>query len=180
METIDKPLVNRVAESGLITLNLEDFFPKEPVAVFDIKNYLFMELILKEKDFREACKNHDWAQYTDKHLVIDCTADAIIPVWAYMLVAAQAAPYAIEIFQGDIDNFYKVYYGKKLTVFDGANYTGKRVVIKGCSDKPVPPAAYVALTHKLQPYAQSIMYGEPCSTVPIFKRARVIEKSENA
>ena len=171
---IDKPLVNRVAESGLITLNLEDFFPKEGIAVFDIKDYLFMGLILKEKDFREACKNHDWAQYEDKHLVIDCTADAIIPVWAYMLVAAQAAPFAKEIFQGDVDNFYKTYYAQKLADFDAAQYKDKRIVIKGCSDKPVPPAAYVNLTHKLQPFAQSIMYGEPCSTVPIFKRPRVV------
>jgi hypothetical protein len=174
MEVTDAPLVNRVAESGLITLNLEDFFPKEPVAVFDIKGYLFMELILKEKDFREACKNHDWTQYEGKHLVIDCTADAIIPVWAYMLVTVYAAPYAKEIFQGDITNFYKTYYGKKLADFEAEQYTGKRIVIKGCSDKPVPPAAYVELTHKLQPFAQSIMYGEPCSTVPIFKRPRVV------
>ncbi len=176
MEITEKPLVNRVAESGLITLNLEDFFPKEEVAMFDIKNYLFMELILKEKDFREACKNHDWTQYEGKHLVVDCTADAIIPVWAYMLVAVYAAPYAKEIFQGDVDNFYKTYYAQKLAHFDASQYDGKRVVIKGCSDKPVPPAAYVHLTHKLQPFAQSIMYGEPCSTVPIFKRARVTAK----
>ncbi len=178
MEIQNAPLINRVTESGLITLNLEDFFPKEEVKVFDIKNYLFMELILKEKDFREACKAHDWAQYDGKHLVIDCTADAIIPVWAYMLVTASAAPYAQEIFQGDVENFYKTYYGKKLATFDGALYEGKRVVIKGCSDKPVPPAAYVELTHKLQPFAQSIMYGEPCSTVPIFKRPRVMQNTE--
>ena len=166
------PLVNRVAESGLITLNLEDFFPKEEILVFDIKDYLFMGLILKEKDFREACKIHDWTQYAGKHLVIDCTADAIIPVWAFMLVAVNASPFAKEIFQGDKENFIKTYYAKKLNAFDAAQYDGKRVVIKGCSDKPVPPAAYVELTHKLQPHAQSIMYGEPCSTVPIFKRPR--------
>lgn len=174
MNTPDAPLVNRVAESGLITLNLEDFFPKEDIAVFDIKDYLFMGMILKEKDFREACKNHDWTQYQGKHLIVDCTADAIIPVWAYMLVSVNAAPYALEIFQGDKENFIKTFYAKKLDSFDAANYTGKRVVIKGCSDKPVPPAAYVALTQKLQPFAQSIMYGEPCSTVPIFKRPRVV------
>ena len=173
----ETPLVNRVAESGLITLNLEDFFPKEEILVFDIKNYLFMGLILKEKDFREACKTHDWTQYAGKHLVIDCTADAIIPVWAYMLVAVNASPFAKEIFQGDKENFIKTYYAKKLNAFDAAQHSGKRIVIKGCSDKPVPPAAYVELTHKLQPYAQSIMYGEPCSTVPIYKRPRVmIEK----
>ncbi len=174
IKMIEQPLVNRVAESGLITLNLEDFFPKEEVVVFDIKDYLFMGLILKEKDFREACKGFDWAQYEGKHLVIDCTADAIIPVWAFMLVTVNASPYAKEIFQGDVENFYKTFYAKKLDSFNGAEYTGKRVVIKGCSDKPVPPAAYVELTHKLQPFVQSIMYGEPCSTVPIFKRPRVV------
>ena len=170
---IDKPLVNRVAESGLITLNLEDYFPKEPIAVFDMKDYLFMELILKEKDFREACKIHNWAQYQGKNLIIDCTADAIIPVWAYMIVSSYATPYAVEIFQGSENEFYKAFYVKKLSNFDGSTYEGKRIVIKGCSDKPVPPAAYVTLTQHLQPFAQSIMYGEPCSTVPIFKRPRV-------
>jgi hypothetical protein len=172
----DAPLVNRVAESGLITLNLEDYFPKEEVAVFDIKDYLYMGLILKEKDFRDACKAHDWSQYSGKNLVIDCTADAIIPMWAYMLVTVSAAPYAIEIFQGTVDNFYKAFYFNRLNQFNGEEFTGKRIVIKGCGDKPVPAEAYVALTHKLQPYAQSIMYGEPCSTVPIFKRPRALEK----
>lgn len=176
MEISEQPLVNRVAESGLITLNLEDFFPKEEVVVFDIKDYLFMGLILKEKDFRDACKAHDWSQYSGKNLLIDCTADAIIPMWAYMLVTVSAAPFAKNIFQGDIDNFYKSFYFNQLSNFKAEEFEGKRIVIKGCSDKPVPAEAYVALTHKLQPYAQSIMYGEPCSTVPIFKRPRVIEK----
>ena len=170
---LEAPLVNRVAESGLITINLEDFFPVGEVLVFDMKDYLFMELILKEKDFREALKKHDWSQYQDKHLVIDCTADAIIPVWAYMLVAAYATPFARSVFQGNVENFYKVSYSQSLLGLDGSQYQGQRVVIKGCSDKPVPPAAYVELTRKLQPFAQSIMYGEPCSTVPIFKRPRV-------
>jgi Protein of unknown function (DUF2480) len=170
---MEKPLVNRVAESGLITINLEDFFPKGEVVVFDMKDYLFMELILKEKDFREACKNHDWKQYHDKNLVIDCTADAIIPVWAYMLVATYAAPYVRELFQGDIDNFYKTFYFKTVAQLDVSAFNGKRIVVKGCSAKPVPAAAYVALTQKLQPVAQSILYGEPCSTVPIYKKAKV-------
>ena len=174
MDILDKPLVNRVAESGLITLNLEDFFPKEAIAVFDIKNYLFMELILKEKDFREACRIHDWTQYAEKNLVVDCTADAIIPVWAFMLVAAAAAPYAVEIFQGNETEFLKAFYVRKVAEIDPSVFDGKRIVIKGCSDRPVPPAAYVALTQRLQPFAQSIMYGEPCSTVPIFKRPRVV------
>lgn len=170
----EQVLVNRVAESGLITLNLEDFFPKGAIATFDLKDYLFMELILKEKDFREALKNHDWNQYQDKILLVYCSADAIIPVWAYMLVTAYATPYAKDIFQGDAENYYKTAFNKALMELDATKYNQERIVIKGCSDKPVPPSAYVELTRKLQPYAQSIMYGEPCSTVPIFKRPRKV------
>ncbi|MBK7872600.1 MAG: DUF2480 family protein [Saprospiraceae bacterium] len=174
---MEEQLINRVAESGLITLNLEDFFPKGEVVIFDLKDYLFMELILKEKDFREALKVHDWSQYQDKILLVHCSTDAIIPVWAYMLVTAYATPYAKDIFQGDAETYYKTAFAKALTDLDTAQYEQKRIVIKGCSNKPVPPAAYVELTRKLQPYVQSIMYGEPCSTVPIFKRPRVIEKA---
>lgn len=176
MDASNKPLVNRVANSGLITLNLEDFFPKEDLVLFDLKDYLFMELILKEKDFRNALKEHDWTAYQGKNLAVFCSADAIIPVWAYMLVTAYATPFANIIFQGDADNFYKIAFEQALKDIDGADYEGKRIVIKGCSNKPVPPAAYVSLTQKLQPYAQSIMYGEPCSTVPIFKRPRNLKK----
>ena len=172
----EKPLVNRVANSGLITLNLEDFFPKEEVVAFDLKDYLYMELILKEKDFREALKTHDWQQYQGKILLVFCSTDAIIPVWAYMLVSAYAAPYATEIFQGEAEEYYKLHYAKAIAAIDAREYEQKRIVIKGCSDKPVPPAAYLELTRKLQPFAQSIMYGEPCSTVPIFKRPRILKK----
>ena len=175
---MDKPLVNRVAASGLITINLEDFFPAEEVVVFDIKDYLYMELILKEKDFRAALKEHDWTQYEGKNLVVFCSTDAIVPVWAYMLVAAYAEPFANRVFQGDEDTFYKVFFNEAINQIDGAQYEQKRIVIKGCSNKPVPPSAYVELTQKLRPFAQSIMYGEPCSTVPIFKRPRVINKKK--
>jgi hypothetical protein len=174
MET-EKTLVNRVAESGLITLNLEKFFPEGEIAVFDLKDYLFMELILKEKDFREALKNHDWTQYRDKILLTYCSTDAIIPTWAYMLVTANAAPFAADIFQGDEESYYKAAFIRALALLDATQYDQQRIVIKGCSDKPVPPAAYVELTRKLQPYAQSIMFGEPCSTVPVFKRPRKVE-----
>lgn len=172
----DKPLVNRVAASGLITLNLEDFFPKAEVVSFDLKDYLFMELILKEKDFRAALKEHNWEQYQGKILLVYCSTDAIIPVWAYMLVSAYATPYAADIFQGEAEDFYKAIFRKALSEINPSEYEQKRIVIKGCSDKPVPPAAYVELTRLLQPYAQSIMYGEPCSTVPIFKRPRIVNK----
>ena len=172
----NKPLVNRVANSGLITLNLEDYFPTIEVAAFDLKDYLFHGLILKEKDFRAALKDHDWSQYAGKQLLVYCSSDAIIPVWAFMLVAAYAAPVAADIYQGPAEEFYKLSFQNALSKLQFEEYEGKRIVIKGCSDKPVPPSAYAELTKRLQPYAQSIMYGEPCSTVPVFKRPRAIKK----
>jgi hypothetical protein len=175
MKEMDKPLVNRVASSGLITIKLEDYFPDFEVLEFDLKDYLYMELILKEKDFREALKEHNWEQYQDKALVVFCSTDAIIPVWAYMLVAAHAEPFAKTVFQGTREEYYKLFFQEALTTVNGEEYDQKRIVIKGCSDKPVPPSAYVELTKKLRPYAQSIMFGEPCSTVPIFKRPRKVK-----
>ena len=171
----NKPLVNRVAASGLITINLEDFFPTEEVAVFDIKDYLYMELMLKEKDFRTALKEHDWEQYKGKHLLVYCSTDAIVPVWAFMLVTAYATPHTASIFNGEVDTFYQQAFSAALANFKADQYEGKRIVIKGCSNKPVPVSAYVELTRLLQPFAQSIMYGEPCSTVPIFKRPRKLK-----
>lgn len=166
----DAPLINRVAESGLITLNLEDYFPKENIASFDLKPHLFMELILKEKDFRETCKNFDWSQYQGKNLLVYCSADAIIPTWAYMLVVTHTAEFTKNIFQGTEEEFLKAHYFSVIKNLDPETFTGKRIVIKGCANKPVPAEAYLALTQKLLPHAQSIMYGEPCSTVPIFKK----------
>ncbi len=175
MITDDKPLINRVAESGLITLNLEQFYPKEPLISFDIKEYLFKGLILKEADFREALKSHSWEQYNGKHLSVFCSTDAIIPIWAYMLIAAMATPHATGIALATPDEYLRLYYQRALSALDYNTYSGQRIVIKGCSDKPVPPYAYVELTRLLQPLAQSIMYGEPCSTVPVFKRPRVLK-----
>ena len=167
---MEEMLVNRVANSGLTTINLEDFFPTGEIAHFDLVDYLFMGLILKEKDFREALKNHDWTQYQGKVLLVYCSNDSIIPVWAYMLVATYAEPFAKDIFQGDLENYYKAAYKRALSHIDTDSYAGQRIVIKGCSDKPVPPAAYLELTRVLKPHVLSIMYGEPCSTVPIYKR----------
>ena len=178
MDSADKPLVNRVANSGLITLNLEDHFPQETITAIDLKDYLFKELILKEKDFRAALKEIDWSTYQDKIILVYCSTDAIIPVWAYMLVAGYAGPFAHAIFQGTKDAFLRHHYMKLLNTMDFSQYDGKRIVIKGCSNKPVPPAAYTELTRQLKPYAQSVMYGEPCSTVPIFKRPRVIKRNK--
>jgi hypothetical protein len=169
---MEQPLVNRVASSGLITLKLEEFFPAAELAHFDLKDFLFMELILKEKDFRAALKEHNWEQYAGKVLLVYCSTDAIIPVWAYMLVAAYATPSAVDVFQGDQEDYYRTYFLRQLDQLDVEQYRDQRLVIKGCSDHPVPPAAYLEITRLLQPLAKSIMYGEPCSTVPVYKQPR--------
>jgi len=172
----DAPLVNRVANSSLITINLEEFYPSKEFITFDIKDFLFQGLILKEKDFRTALKELDWSQYEDKIVLLYCSTDAILPVWSYMLVSAYLAPLTDQIFQGNKTDFLKHHYKQTIADMDLSIHAEKRVVIKGCSDKEVPPSAYLDLTKSLQPFAQSIMYGEPCSTVPIFKRPRKLKK----
>lgn len=171
-----KPLVNRVANSGIVVFNLEDHFPVQAFKEFDLKPFLFKELILKEKDFRAALKEQDWTAYKDCIALVHNSNDAIIPVWAYMLVASYLTESAAEIFQGSQEEYLKQHYQKLISVIDGSEYDEKRVVIKGCSRKPVPAAAYAALTARLKPHVQSLMYGEPCSTVPIHKRPRILKK----
>lgn len=166
------PLVNRVANSGIIVINLEDQFPEREIVEFDIKPYLFKELILKEKDFRQSLKDHNWDSLRNKTVLVFNSNDAIIPVWAYMLVASYLKGVASEIFIGDKEAFLTAHYSAYVAGIDAPQYDEKRVVIKGCSERAVPASAYALLTAKLKPYAQSIMYGEPCSTVPIFKRPR--------
>ena len=163
-------MVNKVAASGLITLKLEEWWPKAPLVPFDLKDYLFMELMLKEKDFREAIKDHDFSQYRDKTLLVFCSNDAIIPAWAWMLVAAAAAPFAVEVYQGTEQEFLRQYYRQTVAGLDLKDFEDQRVVVKGCGEKPVPPSAYLDVTARLRPVVRSIMYGEPCSTVPVFKK----------
>lgn len=170
---MEAPLVNRVANSGLITLNLEDYYPTQDIIAFDLKDHLFHGLILKEKDFRAALKEHEWSQYKDKILLVYCSTDAIIPVWAYMLVISYAQGIAIDSYQGTQEEYLKYYYQQYIDKQNYSQYEGQRIVIKGCSHKPVPAAAYMKLTAAIKPYAQSVMYGEPCSTVPICKKPRV-------
>lgn len=168
----EQPLVNRVAQSSLITINLEDYLPEMEIIGFDLKDYLFRELLLREKDFRAALREHNWSQYSGKGLAVYCSSDAIIPQWAYMLVAAYAEPHTYQVSLGTPADMLSSMLLANVNAIAGSDFDGKRVVVKGCSDKEVPTAAYLAITAKLQPYAQSIMYGEPCSTVPIFKRPR--------
>jgi Protein of unknown function (DUF2480) len=170
-------LVNRVAQSGLITLDLEDFYPAGEVIGFDLKQFLFRELILREKDFREALKAHDWTQYDGQVLAIHCSTDAIIPMWTYMLVATYATPHAAHIVQCAPDQAVEMVFTQQIAAMNIAAYEGARMVIKGCSDKPVPSSAYLAITQRLQPIARSIMFGEPCSTVPVYKRAAAVAEA---
>ncbi|MFT3826100.1 MAG: DUF2480 family protein [Chitinophagaceae bacterium] len=163
-------IINKVAASGLITLNLEDYYPRQEIAVFDLKPHLFRELILKEKDFRAALQQTDWLQYEGKTVAVTCTADAIIPMWAYMLVAVYLEPVAADIIFGDEATARKQIFLKNIDAIDAGEYTDKRLVIKGCGDLPVGEYAYMEITKKLRPVAKSIMYGEPCSTVPIYKK----------
>ncbi|MEP7238818.1 MAG: DUF2480 family protein [Ferruginibacter sp.] len=167
---MEEVFVNKVAESGIITLDLEDFYPKEEKMIFDMKDHLFMGLILKEKDFRETMKALDLEPYKGKNVALTCSADAVIPVWAYMLVVSYLQPVAKEIIFGDAEFLHKTLFLKNISQINIANYEDKRVVIKGCGELPITEAAYVAITGLLRPVAKSIMYGEPCSTVPIFKK----------
>ncbi len=167
---MSEPFVNKVADSGLITLDLEKWYPREETAVFDIKDYLFMGMILKEKDFREALKAKDWTIYQDKNVALTCSVDAIIPVWAYMLVAANLQPFANEIVMGDEKELHKTIFLKNLSAIDVQEFDDKRVVIKGCGETPIADYVYMEITKLLRPVAKSIMYGEPCSTVPVFKK----------
>ncbi|CAN5304587.1 DUF2480 family protein [soil metagenome] len=168
---MDDVIINKVAESGLITLDLEKFFPKEDIMLFDLKDHLFMNLILKEKDFREALKKIDWSVYQNKNVALTCTEDAVIPVWAYMLVAAYLAPFANNVFMGGEKEMFSALFLKNIRAnINREEFRDKRVVIKGCGEKFIPEAAYAEITGILQPVVKSIMYGEPCSTVPVYKK----------
>jgi len=162
-------IVNKVANSGLINIDLEDYYPKGKRVQIDIKSQLFQELILREKDFRDWIQSHDWSQYKDAYVAVFCSADAIVPVWAYMLITAQLEPLAKRIVFGDLETLEAELYKEIVDNLDVSEFEDKRLIIKGCGNLPVPRAAFLMLTNKLRPIAKSIMYGEACSTVPIYK-----------
>ena len=163
-------IVNRVANSKLITIDLEDYYPKGIRTVVDIKNWLFHEQILKEIDFREHLKNHDWSQYKDQFVALTCTSETIIPSWAFMLITTYVSPFAKKIVVGNLTALETSIFQDIITNFNVEDFDGKRVIIKGCSNKPIPETAYIQLIEKLQPVVKSIMFGEACSTVPLFKK----------
>ena len=167
---IQENIVNKVAESGLVSLDLADLYPPGERFLYDIKDNLFHGLMLREKDFREFVKDHDWTTYTGKHIAIICSADAIVPTWAYMLLAIKLSPFASSVVFGDLETLETVLFNQQLNALDVEKYRDQRIVIKGCGDIQIPISAYVQITGKLIGIAKSIMYGEPCSTVPIYKR----------
>ncbi|UKT63291.1 DUF2480 family protein [Pedobacter mucosus] len=167
---IQENIINKVASSGLISLNLEEFYPKGERIIYDIKDNLFHGLMLREKDFREFIKTYDWSVFKDKNVAIICSADAIVPTWAYMLLANRMKPYANEIVFGDLNTLEAILFSKALAKIDPIIYANERVVVKGCGDIDIPVSAYVEITNLLTPVVKSIMFGEPCSTVPVYKR----------
>jgi hypothetical protein len=162
-------IVNKVAESGLITLDLETFYPQEEILSFDLKDHLFMGLILKEKDFRASLQSFDWSVYQGKAVALFCSADAIIPLWAYMLVTSYLNPIAKRVLSGTQEEARKQLFIENIRALDPAQFSGSRVVVKGCGDIEISEYAFIEITSILQPVVKSLMYGEPCSTVPVYK-----------
>jgi len=167
---MSEPFINKVAESGLISLDLAQYIPNNEIAVFDIKPYLFMELILKEKEFRASLAAIDWSLFENKIVGIFCSTDAIIPMWANMLIVVNLSPYAKSVYFGDENKTRELVLIEEIQKIDAASFTDQRVVVKGCGDTPIGESAFIAITQKLRPVVKSIMYGEPCSTVPVYKK----------
>ncbi|CAL2081055.1 DUF2480 family protein [Tenacibaculum sp. 190524A05c] len=162
-------IVNRVANSKLVTIDLEDFYPSGQRVKFDISDWLFEGLLLREKDFRDQVKNHDWSQYKDAYVALGCSTDAIIPSWAYLLLSTQLNPFAKKVIVGDLELLETVLFSEIIGNLEVDSFQGKPVIIKGCANKPIPQSAYSFLIERIQPAAKSIMFGEACSTVPLFK-----------
>ena len=163
-------IINKVANSALEVFDLEDYYPKGMRVQIDISKWLLEGFLLKEKDFREHLKNHDWSQYQDKIVGIYCSTDAIIPMWANMLIVSNLSTYASAVYFGDENKTRELVLLEEIQKLDAASYLDQRVVVKGCGDTPIGESAFIAITQKLRPVVKSIMYGEPCSTVPVYKK----------
>lgn len=172
MKVDQNEIVNRVANSSLVTFNLEDFYPPGEQAQIDLKDLLFQGLILREKDIRDFIKTHEWMEYQNKNVAVFCSADAVIPTWAYMLMGIALQPHAKKIVFGNLEVLTDQLFKDALDRVDWEKFRDAKVVIKGCSDVHVPASAYVEAATRLRPLAASILYGEPCSTVPLYKRSK--------
>lgn len=166
---MSEEIINRVANSKLVTLDLEDFYPSGDRVVFDIKKWLFEDLILKESDFRDYISQHDWQQYDQKYLALTCSSDAIIPSWAYLLISTKLAGIAKKTVVGDLEMLETVIFQEIILSMDVSTFAGKPLILKGCSDKPIPSSAYTLLIERLVPVVGSLLFGEACSTVPLYK-----------
>lgn len=169
---MSEKIVNRVAKSPLKNIDLEELYPDGKRILFDIKNWLFEGIILKEKDFRESVNKHNWSQYQDTYVALTCSEDAIIPSWAYLLLSAELTPYAKKIVVGDLELLETSIFQDVINQIDISEYQDKPVIIKGCADKPIPASAFSFLIDRIQPIAKTIMYGEACSTVPLYKKKK--------
>lgn len=167
---MQEEIVNRVANSKLVVIDLEDYYPKGNRVVVDIKDWLYEGLVLREKEFREKVEEHNWLQYQDAYVALTCSTDAIVPSWAYMLMTISLEPFAKQIVIGDLQQLETSLYQTIIENLDVGQFMDKSLIIKGCSHKPVPTNAYILLSKKLKPIARSIMYGEACSAVPLFKK----------
>ncbi len=172
MNNLSEPIVNRVAQSTLVTFDLEEYYPEGERVVYDLKDNLFQEMILREREFRAFVKEHHWAQYQGKFVALTCSADAIVPTWAYMLLVTKLEPYAHRVIFGTLDTLEAVLFQEALQRVDMTRFQDAKVVVKGCGNRPISPFAYTEITRLLRPVAASIMYGEPCSTVPLYKKPR--------
>ncbi len=170
---MDTEIINRVAGSGLVSLDLEAYYHPGERVVYDLKENLYMGLMLREKEFRAFLAEHDWHPYAGKNVAITCTEDAIVPTWAYMLLTLKLRPHANMVVFGTLADLNQKLYFDAIAAIDPEDYRDARVVVKGCAKVPVPTAAYVELTRVLQPVVQSLLFGEPCSTVPLYKRPKV-------
>ncbi len=168
----EQQIVNKVATSSLITFNLEDYYEPGERILFDIKELLYEGLLLREKDFRAFIKNHNWEQYENKFVAITCSNEAIVPTWAYMLLAISLNPFAKRVIFGSLQELEIELFSSALSKIRWSDFKDAKVVIKGCSKVDVPVSVYVEVVNLLKPYANSLMFGEPCSTVPLFKKTK--------
>jgi Protein of unknown function (DUF2480) len=169
---MENEIINKVANSSLVTFDLEEYYQPGERVLIDLKDQLFQGLILREKDLRDFIKTHNWSQYQNKYVAINCSADAIIPTWAYMLITIAVTPYAAKVVLGSIERLNEIIFSQTIEKINWNNFKEAKVVIKGCSKIRVPESAYVEVVNKLKPVASSIMFGEPCSTIPLFKRPK--------
>lgn len=167
---MSEEIINRVANSKLLTFNLEDIYPNGERIAFDISSWLLEGIVLREKEFRQKAKDHDWSQYKDKFVALFCSTDAIVPGWAFLLLSLHLAPHVKKVTVGSLEELESILFAELLNDLDVSEFQDKPVIIKGCAHKPIPQNAYVLLAQKLHPIAKSIMYGEACSSVPLFKK----------